>query len=260
VAGVYGRIEAGATLADCLWRYNVLGYAPVRANRSEIGSEVYVTEGRNCILILTLAVVAVLLLGCSGAETPTPDPTATVPLSTPTPTIGTAEPTVAPTVTPTPPAASRPAPTSEPPTSLCAGLSGEIEVQVLVGPAEAVGLEPTAVGTVPFAVTTDQAPFAVQGGGDISYADVLVERWGTYDVTLDLQTTLTGECVGEADAPALQLVLQMSGQQMVKVEAEGFQGEYPWSGETSLDLTFPLVEGATAQGEGWVLVLHLPGA
>jgi hypothetical protein len=225
-----------------------------------MGSEVEVTGRRSCILILTLAIVVVPLLGCSGADTPTPSPTATLLPATPTPTVATAAPTSAPTVTPTPPAASRPAPTSEPPTSPCAGLSGEIEVQVLVGPAEAVGLEPTAVGAVPFAVTTDQAPFAVQGGGDISYADVLVEKWGTYDVTLDLQTTLTGECVGEADAPALQLVLQMSGEQMVKVEAEGFQGEYPWSGETSLDLTFPLLEGATAQGEGWVLVLHLPGA
>jgi hypothetical protein len=135
-----------------------------------------------------------------------------------------------------------------------------MEVQVLVGPAEAVGMEPLAVGSVPFAVATNEAPFVVQGGGGISYADVLVERWGTYEVTLDLETNISGECVAEGDSPTLELVLDMTGQQLVKVEAEGFQGEYPWSGNQSLNLSFPLVEGATAQGEGWVMVLHLPGS
>jgi len=130
-------------------------------------------------------------------------------------------------------------------------------MQVLVGPADAVGLEPVAVGSVPFSVTSDQEPYAVQGGGDISYADILQREWGTYEVTLDLQTTLSGECVAGSGSEALQLRLDMAGEQMVEVQAEGFHGEYPWSGEVTRDLNFPLIEGATAQGEGWVLVLHL---
>jgi hypothetical protein len=118
-------------------------------------------------------------------------------------------------------------------------------------------LEPVAVGSVPFAVTSDDAPYTVQGGGAISYADVLVKEWGTYEVTLNLEANLSGECVAEADGQALEVILSMTGQQMVEVDAEGFQGDYPWEGDVSLDLTFPLVDGATAQGEGWVLVLHV---
>ena len=133
-------------------------------------------------------------------------------------------------------------------------------MQVLVGPAEVVGLEPCAVGSIPFSVTSDDEPYTVQGGGDISYADTLGAEWGTYEVTLDLQTTLSGECVAGAGGEALQLRLDMAGQQMVEVQAEDFHGEYPWSGEVSLDLSFPLTDGATAQGEGWVLVLHLPSS
>ena len=53
------------------------------------------------------------------------------------------------------------------------------------------------------------------------------------------------------------LVLEMSGEQLVVVDAEGFYGEYPWSGTQTRDLSYPLEEGATAQGEGWAVVLHL---
>jgi hypothetical protein len=217
------------------------------------------TGRRNWVLIVMLALAVLHLPECSGAETPAPEPSATA-TSLPaarTPTLAGTEPRATATPTPTPPAQSGTPPTPEPPTSPCAGLSGQIEVQVLVGPADAVGLEPLAVGDLPLSVVTSEEPFVVQGGGDISYADVLVEEWGTYEVTLDLRTTISGECVAGADGPTLQLALDMAGQQMVEVEAEGFQGEYPWSGEVSLDLSFPLVDGATAQGEGWVLVLHL---
>lgn len=171
----------------------------------------------------------------SAAETATMTPS-------PTPT---AEPAVLP-VTPSPAAASR-----------CEGLGGTLEVQVLVGPAEAVGLEPLAVGEVPFRVTTQQPPYWVEGQAPITYEAVLQEVWGTYTVNMDLETAVTGECLGEAGSELLDLVLDMSGEQLVVVEAEGFQGEYPWSGSHALDLSFPLQEGATAEGEGWVVVLHV---
>lgn len=131
-----------------------------------------------------------------------------------------------------------------------------MEVRVVVGPAEAAGLEPLAVGSIPLAVSTGEAPYVVQGGGSISYADVLAEDWGTYEVTLDLQTTINGECLDGASGEELQITLGMTGQQMVEVTAEGFHGEYPWAGQVSFDLSLPLAEGATVQGEGWAFVLH----
>jgi len=175
-----------------------------------------------------------------------PGPAGETATATPTPTpTPTAEPVVMPP-TPVPEAASR-----------CQGLSGALEVQVLVGPAEAVGLEPVAVGDVPFAVTTEQAPYLVTGQAPITYEAVLEEEWGTYTVSMDLDMTVSGDCMGQDGNEQLDLVLEMTGEQFVEVQAEGFHGEYPWSGTQTRDLSFPLEEGATAQGEGWVVVLHL---
>ena len=128
---------------------------------------------------------------------------------------------------------------------------------MLVGPAEVVGLEPVAVGNVPFSTSTGQPPYLVQGSGPISYADVLVQEWGTYAVTMDLDASVEGECVSGADGDVLDLVVGVSGEQMVEVDAGDFHGEYPWNGTVSVPARFPIQEGATAEGEGWVLVLHL---
>jgi hypothetical protein len=65
-----------------------------------------------------------------------------------------------------------------------------------------------------------------------------------------------GECSGQAGDEQLDLVLDMTGEQLVVVDSGDLHGEYPWAGEQSRYLTFPLEEGATAQGEGWVVVLH----
>jgi hypothetical protein len=147
---------------------------------------------------------------------------------------------------------------NEPPTeSRCKGLSGTLEVQILAGPAAAVGLEPFGVGKVPFSVVSDSPPFAVQGGGSVSYHNMLQENWGTYKVDLDLALTVTGECTGAAGMELLEVSVELSGDQMVEVRAVGFQGDYPWSGSQTLALSFPLQEGAMAAGEGWSFVLHL---
>jgi hypothetical protein len=130
-------------------------------------------------------------------------------------------------------------------------------MQVLVGPAEAVGLEPVVVGDIPFSVIQEGGVYLVQGGGSIAYEDVLAEEWGTYTVTFDMGAELSGECSGGEGNEMLELVITVSGEQLVVVEAEGFQGEYPWSGTHSLDLSFPLMDGATQEGEGWAFVLHL---
>lgn len=42
------------------------------------------------------------------------------------------------------------------------------------------------MGSVPFAVTTSELPFLVQGQGPISYEGTLEQEWGTYVVTMDL--------------------------------------------------------------------------
>jgi hypothetical protein len=138
-------------------------------------------------------------------------------------------------------------------------LSGEIEVQVLVGPAEAVGLEPVAVGSVPIAVVSETPPYRVEGAAPISYEAVLEKEWGTYAVTMDMQVAADGECGGTEGREELQLHMAMSGEQMVEVDAGEFQGEYPWSGDHEFDVVLPLQDGATAAGEGWTFVLHLDG-
>jgi hypothetical protein len=203
--------------------------------------------------VLALAIgLLFLVAGCSAPSSPE---TEVPPTATPSP--GPSEDELEPTSTPTPTPAGGAPSTSVPAASRCAGFSGEIEVQVLVGPAEAVGLEPVAVGRVPIAVVSETPPYQVEGAAPIAYESVLEKEWGTYAVTLDMDVTVNGECVGAESEEELRLQVAMSGEQMVEVNAEGFQGEYPWSGEQEFDVVFPVEEGATVAGEGWTFVLHL---
>lgn len=213
--------------------------------------------------LLPLVCLALSALACGFGSTPTPG-AATAPPFTQAPErqpsqtpAATSAPDSIPTPTPTPTQLPGGANTPAAPESRCAGLSGEIEVRVLVGPSDAVGLEPHAVGGVPFSVTSSQAPYLVQGSGSIAYGDVLVEEWGTYEVTMNMQLAVQGECLGAAGDEELQLVLEMSGDQLVKVDSQGFHGEYPWAGTHTFDLNFPLVEGASVEGEGYSFILHL---
>jgi len=151
-------------------------------------------------------------------------------------------------------------PDSNPPeecVNRCKDLSGNIEMQVLVGPADAVGLKPSAVGNIPFSTQCDDKNYCpVQGGGSIIYEDIYEAVWGTYTVTLDMDVEISGEC-DDGDAASLRLTVEASGEQLIQVRSEGVNADYPWSGTHTMDLTFPLEEGATAEGEGWVFVLHL---
>lgn len=140
--------------------------------------------------------------------------------------------------------------------SICEGLTGSLEMQILVGPSDAVGLEPVAIGDLPFSVLKEGNSYPVQGGGDLHYEDMLTADWGTYTVTMDMVAEISGMCVPEGQG-SLDLLVTAQGEQLVVVEAEGFQGEYPWEGERQLELAFPLQNGAQAQGEGWVFILHL---
>lgn len=214
-----------------------------------------------------LILVVLLLYACSpspAAEaetptpTPTPTPTATVTVEAP-PSATPTEVSVVEAATRTPtktPAAADPTHTPTPAPSLCSGLTGKIEVQVLVGPSEAVGLEPVAVGTVPFAVATTP-PYQVQGNGTLDYADTLVREWGSFSVSFNMDVAIDGLCREEGDGAFLDLAIETDGQQNVTVVSEGFSAEYPWSGTNTFELTFPVEDGATHAGEGWSFVLHL---
>jgi len=221
-------------------------------------------RNRRSLYLSIILCLAVILSACGGTPTPQAEPPTSSPAAPEAESPATAapsepeQPTATPTATPTPTPGAAPAvPTTPSESSRCAGLAGQLEIQVLVGPAEAVGLEPVAVGNVPFTVTTSDPPYLVEGQGPISYEATLAQQWGTYTVTMDMETAVQGECSGEPGSEQLTLVLEMTGEQLVVVEAEGFQGEYPWKGTQTRDLAFPLEEGATAEGEGWAVVLHL---
>jgi hypothetical protein len=139
----------------------------------------------------------------------------------------------------------------------CEGLVGSIEMKVLVGPSEVVGLEPLAVGSIPFSVISQEGVYLIQGSGSISYQDVLEKEWGTYTVNFDLESVANGTCESVEKNGLLDVIIIMSGEQFVEVISQGFQGEYPWSGSHEFNLSFPIIEEATAEGEGWLFVLHL---
>lgn len=186
--------------------------------------------------LLIFLIVLVILSSCSSEPATGEDPAAT-----PTPTdVAQAQPDI-PTAIVSP----------------CAGLAGDLEVMILVGPADAVGLEPHTVGSIPFAVTTGEAPYLIQGGGGLSYADILVEEWGTYEVTMKLDFVITGNCDDDIAGGALNMMVEGTGSQLVVVIAEDFHGEYPWEGTVPFDFNFPLEEGASFEGEGYAFVLHL---
>ena len=148
----------------------------------------------------------------------------------------------------------------DPPVALsnrCEGFSGTLELQVLVGPSEAVGLEPVAVGSLSFATTCSDGLCSVHGSGSIDYEATYTAEWGTYSVTMDMNVLISGECSGECNAEALDLLVELEGEQLVIVDSAYFYGEYPWSGTQVRVVSFPFEEGATAEGEGWAMVLHL---
>lgn len=191
--------------------------------------------------------VIFLMMACSLSNNFTPTTTPDASVSTKIPI----------TPTPTTTGGSSIGVTPSPVANRCDGLSGELEMQILVGPADAVGLEPQSVGEIPFSVVSHEGAYLVQGGGAISYQATLEEDWGTYSVSFDMESSLAGVCVGEPGSEELNVTVVPSGEQMVEVRAEGFQGDYPWSGTPTLDLSFPLEDGAVLTGEGWAFVLHL---
>jgi len=145
-----------------------------------------------------------------------------------------------------------------PPEDPCQGLAGKIELQILVGPSEAVGLEPVTVGEIPFVVENEGDFYKVKGSANLdSYSDVLSAEWGTYTVTFEGVTVVSGECISSGDDAKLNLNVEMTGEQNVEIIYEGTELNYPWSGTTQIDTTLPVEDGTQQVGEGWILILHL---
>lgn len=144
------------------------------------------------------------------------------------------------------------------PASGCAGLAGSIEIQILVGPSEVAGMEPVAVGSVPFTVTFTSGSHLVDGAGPTVLEEQVFEAdWGTYTVSFDAQNTISGTCEPNDDTATLSLTVATDGEQMVNVRSEGLVADYPWEGTRTLDVVLPVEEGARQSGEGWIVVLHL---
>jgi hypothetical protein len=132
-----------------------------------------------------------------------------------------------------------------------------LEVQILIAPSDAVGLEPLAVGELPFTVTGDTSPYPLSGATALSYQDTLHEKWGTYDVQFDADMTVTGKCLDANQKASLEMVVTMDAEQVLTVTVDGTSTEFPWAGTHTREFVLPAENGATAQGEGWAFVLYL---
>ncbi len=142
--------------------------------------------------------------------------------------------------------------------NICDGLSGNFEMQVLVGPAEVADLEPFGIGSIPFSVEYDQGLYLVQGEGTIDFEDELEAVWGTYTVFFDMLGVIDGVCTQNDDGAVLDITFNMTGHQVFIVNAPGMmQAEYPQDFAHEFDYSFPVVDEATESGYGWALILHL---
>jgi len=140
----------------------------------------------------------------------------------------------------------------------CEGLTGTLELQFLIGPSEAAGLSPYTFATIPFQVISEGNAYLVQGGGPVEYyEDILTADWGSFAVTFEGDTSVSGECVASEGDGTLAVSVEMAGQQNVVVTVDGMEYSYPWEGSPTVEATFPLIDGAQVGGEGWNLTLHL---
>ncbi len=140
----------------------------------------------------------------------------------------------------------------------CEGLTGTLEMQLLVGPSEAVGLTPITFATIPFTTISEGEVYLVQGNGPAEYyEDVLEADWGTYTVQFDGEMAISGTCVATEAPGMINFYIQMAEEQIVVIIVEGIETTYPWVGTPSVTASFSILDGAQQAGEGWNLILHL---
>ena len=196
-----------------------------------------ISRKTHLILWTVLIMVSFLVSGCNLLSSPADSNTAT-PTTTTLPGGGVGEP--------------------DEPENPCEGLAGTLELQLLVGPSEAVGLTPYTMANIPFIVTGEDGVYLVQGNGATEYyEDVLEAEWGSYTVQFEGETKVSGTCVADDASGTLNVYVQMEGKQTVVIVVEGMETTYPWAGTPSVTASFPLEDGAQQGGEGWQLVLHI---
>lgn len=148
--------------------------------------------------------------------------------------------------------------TESPVSGPCEGVSGTLELQLLVGPSEAVGLEPYTFAKIPFQVVKNGDSYLITAAGPVDYyEDILTADWGSFSVQFTGEITVSGECVTTGEIGMLQVIVEMAGQQTVVIVVEGQETTYPWAGTPQIEASLPVVDGAQVSGEGWSLILHL---
>ncbi len=58
----------------------------------------------------------------------------------------------------------------------CEGISGKLEMQLLVGPSEAVGLEPYTFAEIPFQVVKEGDSYRITAAGPVDYYEDVLDR------------------------------------------------------------------------------------
>jgi len=119
-------------------------------------------------------------------------------------------------------------------------------------------LEPTTAARIPFIVKPLGGNDIVSGNGPVEYyEDIYEAEWGSFSVTFEGETAISGECLSLDDQNELNIQVNMADKQTITIIVEGTETTFPWSGTPTIEASFPLVDGAQAQGEGWQLILHL---
>jgi hypothetical protein len=139
--------------------------------------------------------------------------------------------------------------------SRCYGMHGRIEVRAVV--AEAAGLvDPFSIGEIPFAVTTEYAPYRVSGKSKLIYKQKNEEDWGSYKGDINLMGSISGQCMTGENDGQLRINVSINGSQLVVIRSKGFNKQIPWSGSVSIPLILGHSEGYSMAGEEWLFVLH----
>lgn len=130
-------------------------------------------------------------------------------------------------------------------------------MRILVPEAAAVGYKPFTIGEIPFSVTTEYAPYRIQGKSKLVYKGKTEEDWGSYKGDVNLTGSISGQCMTGENDGELRLNVSMNGNQLVVIRSRGFNKQFPWSGGVSIPLIFGHSEGYSMSGEEWLFVLHM---
>jgi len=153
--------------------------------------------------------------------------------------------------------ASAPHPVESPgaPGMSCQSLTGWLEVELLFSAPDGEQSETIEAAAIPIKVVNAQAPYQVRGEGVIEVVEVLEIDGAIYEIALDLEVVVEGECYQNNNR--MLLFLQTAGDQMLLLGGEGLAGRYPSSSARNFRLDFPLFDGVKLVQRGWGFVLHL---